>query len=91
MAVTDSSEHQTPELDASSSSPDTVAGGMVAEATNAMQCQLSRPDHIQAPSLGDSTGLDSSNWRGYECDELKWAILDNGPVCCTNYSCNGAQ
>ena len=63
MAVTDSSEHQTPELDASSSSPDTVAGGMVAEATNAMQCQcqLSRPDHIQARSLGDSTGLDSSN------------------------------
>ena len=60
MAVTDSSEHQTPELDASSSSPDTVAGGMVAEATNAMQCQLSRL-HLSSNQLGDSTGLGSSN------------------------------
>ena len=57
MAVTDSSEHQTPELYASSSSPDTVAGNMMAEATN-----VNSQDHIQAPSqLGDSTGLDSSN------------------------------
>ena len=63
MAVTDSSEHQTPELYASSSSPDTVAGNMAeAEATN-----VNSQDHIQAPSqLGESTGLDSSNWRGCE-------------------------
>ena len=57
MAVTDSSEHQTPERYASSSSPDTVAGNMMEEATN-----VNSQDHIQAPSqLGDSTGLDSSN------------------------------
>ena len=84
MAVTDSSEHQTPELDASSSSPDTVAGGMVADAmstlktTFKLQASGTRLDSTVPTDVGTS-------------DELKWAILDNGPVCCTNYSCNGAQ
>ena len=59
MAVTDSSEHQTPELYASSSSPDTVAGNMAeAEATN-----VNSQDHIQAPSqLGDWTRQFQLTW-----------------------------